>query len=82
MRLRSLRLRPYRACRVSKSFQHTTVDAASPHQLISMLFDGVLRQLRLAKNHMSKGELAAKVRTGRYEWTRMAGIQVGGPRNA
>ncbi|AZS87962.1 hypothetical protein ACIQKE_05805 [Streptomyces griseoviridis] len=28
------------------------------------------------------GEFAAKVRTGPYEWTRMAGIQVGGPRNA
>ncbi|GHF63502.1 hypothetical protein [Streptomyces thermodiastaticus] len=27
------------------------------------------------------GALAAKVKTGRYEWTRMAGIQVGGPRN-
>lgn len=27
------------------------------------------------------GDLAAKVRTGPYEWTRMAGIQVGGPRN-
>ncbi|MES5822794.1 hypothetical protein [Streptomyces sp. RG80] len=27
------------------------------------------------------GEFAAKVRTGPYEWTRMAGIQVGGPRN-
>ncbi|MCP3766110.1 MULTISPECIES: hypothetical protein [Streptomyces] len=27
------------------------------------------------------GEFAAKVRTGRYEWTRMAGIQVGGPAN-
>ncbi|MEU1520272.1 hypothetical protein ABZ490_50650 [Streptomyces sp. NPDC005811] len=25
------------------------------------------------------GEFAAKVRTGPYEWTRMAGIQVGGP---
>ncbi|MGW1839585.1 hypothetical protein [Streptomyces sp. BBFR2] len=25
------------------------------------------------------GDLAAKVRTGRYEWTRMAGIQIGGP---
>lgn len=24
------------------------------------------------------GEFAAKVRTGRYEWSRMAGIQVGG----
>lgn len=27
------------------------------------------------------GEFANKVRTGPYEWTRMAGIQVGGPRN-
>ncbi|MDT0437690.1 MULTISPECIES: hypothetical protein [Streptomyces] len=27
------------------------------------------------------GEFAAKVRTGPYEWSRMAGIQVGGPRN-
>ncbi|KIZ18007.1 hypothetical protein [Streptomyces natalensis] len=28
------------------------------------------------------GDLAAKVRTGRYEWTRMAGLQLGGPANA
>lgn len=28
------------------------------------------------------GEFAARVRTGPYEWTRMAGIQVGGPANA
>lgn len=27
------------------------------------------------------GEFAAKVETGPYEWTRMAGIQVGGPKN-
>ncbi|GHE77333.1 MULTISPECIES: hypothetical protein [Streptomyces] len=27
------------------------------------------------------GELAGRVRTGRYEWSRMAGIQVGGPSN-
>lgn len=27
------------------------------------------------------GEFAAKIRTGRYEWTRMAGIQIGGPAN-
>ncbi|MEU3227689.1 hypothetical protein ABZ695_31615 [Streptomyces sp. NPDC006976] len=27
------------------------------------------------------GEFAAKVHTGPYEWTRMAGIQVGGPSN-
>ncbi|MFF4955922.1 hypothetical protein [Streptomyces sp. NPDC001222] len=28
------------------------------------------------------GEFAAKVRTGPYEWTRMAGIQLGGKRTA
>lgn len=27
------------------------------------------------------GDLAARVRTGPYEWTRMAGIQIGGPSN-
>lgn len=27
------------------------------------------------------GALAARVRTGPYEWTRMAGIQLGGPAN-
>ncbi|MGN5632788.1 hypothetical protein [Streptomyces sp. AC154] len=27
------------------------------------------------------GEFAAKVRTGPYEWTRMAGMQIGGPAN-
>ncbi|MFE7131966.1 hypothetical protein ACFVIM_13985 [Streptomyces sp. NPDC057638] len=27
------------------------------------------------------GAMAAKVRTGPYEWSRMAGIQVGGPSN-
>lgn len=28
------------------------------------------------------GELAERVRTGPYEWSRMAGIQVGGPANS
>ncbi|MBW1602873.1 hypothetical protein JJV70_12280 [Streptomyces sp. JJ66] len=27
------------------------------------------------------GEMAAKVRTGPYEWSRMAGMQIGGPSN-
>ncbi|WNI15024.1 hypothetical protein [Actinacidiphila sp. ITFR-21] len=27
------------------------------------------------------GDFAARMRTGRYEWSRMAGIQVGGPAN-
>jgi hypothetical protein len=28
------------------------------------------------------GEFAAKVTTGPYEWSRMAGIQLGGPKNS
>ncbi|MFG2893280.1 hypothetical protein [Streptomyces sp. NPDC048248] len=28
------------------------------------------------------GDIAAKVRTGPYEWSRMAGIQLGGPANS
>ncbi|MER7816261.1 hypothetical protein [Streptomyces sp. NPDC096153] len=28
-----------------------------------------------------EGDYALKVRTGPYEWTRMAGIQIGGPSN-
>ncbi|MER7155603.1 hypothetical protein ABT366_32870, partial [Streptomyces lydicus] len=27
------------------------------------------------------GDLAARVRTGPYEWSRMAGLQLGGPAN-
>ncbi|MCM2390878.1 hypothetical protein [Streptomyces albipurpureus] len=36
-------------------------------------------QAGLTLHEAFDGELAAKVRTGPYEWTRMAGIQVGGP---
>ncbi|GHF31001.1 MULTISPECIES: hypothetical protein [Streptomyces] len=35
----------------------------------------------LALQDTFDGELAAKVRTGPYEWSRMAGIQLGGPAN-
>ncbi|HEY2734805.1 MAG TPA: flagellar export chaperone FliS [Polyangiales bacterium] len=39
---------------------HTAVEAASPHKLVLMLYDGLLKQLRLAKAHMSKGEIGPK----------------------
>ena len=39
---------------------NTAVEAATPHKLILMLFDGLLRHLRLSKAHMQKGDLAAK----------------------
>ncbi|MFI1012176.1 hypothetical protein [Streptomyces sp. NPDC020965] len=38
-------------------------------------------QAGLTLHESFDGEFAAKVRTGPYEWTRMAGIQVGGPSN-
>ena len=39
---------------------HTAVEAATPHKLILMLYDGLLRQMRLAKAHMGNRELGAK----------------------
>lgn len=39
---------------------HTAVEAASPHKLILMLYDGLLKQLRLGKAHMDRGELGHK----------------------
>jgi flagellar secretion chaperone FliS len=39
---------------------NTAVDAASPHKLILMLYDGLLKQLRLGKAHMQRSELGPK----------------------
>jgi flagellar protein FliS len=39
---------------------HTAVEAATPHKLILMLYDGLLKQLRLGKAHMQRGELGRK----------------------
>jgi flagellar protein FliS len=39
---------------------NTTVDAANPHKLILMLYDGLLRHLRLGKAYMQKGDLGQK----------------------
>lgn len=36
------------------------VDSASPHELIVLLFDGLLESLSLAKLHMQSGNMAAK----------------------
>jgi hypothetical protein len=35
----------------------------------------------ITRHESFDGEFAAKVKTGRYEWSRMAGIQIGGPSN-
>ena len=50
----------YAAQAYSRAAVHTTVDAATPHQLVLMLFDGLLRQVRLAKTHMGNGDLGQK----------------------
>jgi len=39
---------------------NTAVEGATPHKLILMLYDGLLRQLRLGRAHMQKGDLGAK----------------------
>ncbi|MCQ9131248.1 MULTISPECIES: hypothetical protein [Streptomyces] len=40
-----------------------------------------VRKAGVTAHESFDGEFAAKVRTGPYEWSRMAGIQVGGPKN-
>ncbi|WP_149179562.1 hypothetical protein [Streptomyces sp. TRM49041] len=42
---------------------------------------GAAEKAGLTLHESFDGELAAKVRTGPYEWSRMAGIQLGGPAN-
>ena len=41
-----------------------------------------VRKAGITVHEAFDGEFAAKVKTGPYEWTRMAGIQVGGRRGA
>ncbi|MEU5719725.1 hypothetical protein AB0G71_28950 [Streptomyces sp. NPDC020403] len=43
--------------------------------------ESAARKAGLTLHETFDGEFAAKVRTGPYEWSRMAGIQVGGPSN-
>lgn len=39
---------------------NSAVEGASPHKLILMLYDGLLRHLRLGRAYMEKGDLGAK----------------------
>ncbi|MFB7914870.1 hypothetical protein [Streptomyces sp. NPDC056061] len=43
--------------------------------------ENAARKAGITMHESFDGDFAAKVRTGPYEWTRMAGIQVGGPSN-
>lgn len=48
----------------SKAYQQvsleTSVNQASPHQLIVLLFDGALNAIKLAKLYLEKGNIAGK----------------------
>ncbi|MFH8470042.1 hypothetical protein [Streptomyces sp. NPDC017991] len=45
------------------------------------LAEEAVKQSGITVHEDFDGDFANKVRTGPYEWTRMAGIQVGGPSN-
>ncbi|MER5409586.1 hypothetical protein [Streptomyces sp. NPDC002769] len=53
-------------------------DLVAPSYAIA---EDAVKQAGITVHEEFDGELAAKVRTGPYEWKRMAGIQLGGPRN-
>ena len=40
--------------------RHANVEAASPHRLIQMLFDGALDRISRAQGHISRGDISAK----------------------
>jgi flagellar secretion chaperone FliS len=39
---------------------NTAVESASPHKLVLMLYDALLKQLRIAKLHLERAEIAPK----------------------
>jgi len=41
----------------------TSVDSASPHKLISLLYDALMKQLRLAKLHIERKAVAQRAAT-------------------
>ncbi len=53
-------------------------DLVAPAQALA---EEAVRKSGITVHEAFDGDFAAKVRTGPYEWSRMAGIQVGGPKN-
>ncbi|GAA4924379.1 hypothetical protein ACFPM3_31350 [Streptomyces coeruleoprunus] len=53
-------------------------DLVAPNHAIAQ---GAAEKAGITLHETFDGDFAAKVRTGPYEWTRMAGIQLGGPSN-
>ncbi|MFD9043579.1 hypothetical protein [Streptomyces bottropensis] len=54
-------------------------DLVAPTHAIA---EAAVRKAGVTVHEDFDGEFAAKVTTGPYEWSRMAGIQVGGPKNS
>ncbi|MEU4495158.1 hypothetical protein AB0F96_17360 [Streptomyces sp. NPDC023998] len=53
-------------------------DLVAPTHAIA---EAAAKQAGITLHESFDGDFAAKVRTGPYEWKRMAGIQLGGPSN-
>ncbi|GAA2276402.1 hypothetical protein GCM10010145_56530 [Streptomyces ruber] len=53
-------------------------DLAAPAHALA---EEAVRRAGITVHETFDGDFAARLRTGPYEWSRMAGIQVGGPRN-
>ncbi|MFK4225619.1 hypothetical protein [Streptomyces sp. NPDC019890] len=53
-------------------------DLVAPSHAIA---EAAAQQAGITLHESFDGDFAAKVRTGPYEWKRMAGIQLGGPSN-
>lgn len=54
----------YAYARASQAYSqvavHSTVAAATPHRLITLLYDGALQRIAQARGHLLRGDLAAK----------------------
>ncbi|XAH23039.1 flagellar export chaperone FliS [Xylophilus sp. GW821-FHT01B05] len=46
--------------RAASTYRQASVEGASPHQLVSLLFEGLLQSLRMARTHLQRGDVAGK----------------------
>jgi len=46
--------------RAASTYRQASVEGASPHQLVSLLFEGLLQSLRMARAHLQRGDVAGK----------------------
>ncbi len=48
------------SARAASSYRQTSVDGASPYQLINLLFERTLQAVRIARNALRQGDMALK----------------------